>query len=195
MAWSSTGAFAMPYTSVRVRGFTLIELLMGIAILAVMLTLAAPSYGKLVGRTHGRTAHNEIDTALNLARLTAVSHVKRVVMCPSSDGQQCAATTQWQHGWLVFADLDHDGTHSADEPVIRVAQGQPAGVAILSTVGRQRVTYQPDGSASGSNVTLTICDRVAGAENATSLVINQAGRVRSAKATPSATTACLAVAG
>ena len=185
----------MQHTSIRVHGFTLIELLMGIAVLAVMLTLAAPSYGKLIGRTHGRTAHNEIDTALNLARLTAVSQVKHVVMCPSSDGQQCAATTQWQNGWLVFADLDHDGAHSADEPVIRVAQAQPAGVAILSTTGRRRVTYQPDGSASGSNVTLTICDRVAGAENATSLVINQAGRVRSARATTAAAAACLNVVG
>ena len=185
----------MRNAAIHVRGFTLIELLMGIAILAVMLTLAAPSYGKLIGRTHGRAAHDEIDTALNLARLTAVSQVKHVVVCPSTDGQQCAATTQWQHGWIVFSDLDHDGAHSADEPVIRVAQAQPAGVAILSTVGRQRVTYQADGSASGSNVTLTVCDRVAGTENATSLVINQAGRVRSAKATAAAATACLGVAG
>ena len=70
MGWSSTGAIAMPHTAICVRGFILIELLMGIAILAVMLTLAAPSYGKLIGRIHGRVAHDEIDTALNLARLT-----------------------------------------------------------------------------------------------------------------------------
>ncbi|GAA0721227.1 GspH/FimT family pseudopilin [Dokdonella soli] len=179
----------------RTRGFTLIELLMGIAILAVLLAIAAPAYGKLIGRTRGQTARSALDTALNQARLLAVDRGVHVVVCPSEDGEQCSRTTQWQHGWLVFTDLDHDGARSADEPIISVMQAQPPGVAILSTTGRLRVDYQPDGTVSGTNLTLTLCDRAAGAAAATSLVINRAGRIRRATAKPDAAAACLRTAG
>lgn len=177
------------------RGFTLIELLMTVAILAVLLALGAPAYGKLIGRTHGQTARSALNASLSQARMTAVSRSEHVVACPSEDQQTCTRTTQWHHGWLVFADLDHDRAHSADEPVITVQQALPAGVAILSTTGRLHVDYQADGSAGGTNLTLTICDRSGGAENATTLVINQAGRIRNGAASPAAAAACLRAAG
>ena len=179
----------------QIRGFTLIELLMAVAVLAVLATLAAPSYGKLIARTHTQTARSALDTTLNQARLSAVTRGAHVVVCPSDDGERCSRTTQWQHGWLAFADHNRDGMRSADEPLLGVVQAQPAGTAIVGTAGRLRVAYRPDGSATGTNQTLTICDRTAGADHATALIINQAGRVRSAAAQANAAAACLQVAG
>jgi type IV fimbrial biogenesis protein FimT len=195
MASSSTGVSAMPADARRTRGFTLIELLMSVAILAVLLTLAAPAYGRLTGRTKAQAAQQQLGTALNQARLAAVARAAHVIACPSADGERCDRTTQWHHGWLVFADLDHDGARSATEPVIAVTQAQPAGVAIVGTTGRLRVDYKPDGYASGTNLTLTICDRMAGVAAATTLVVNQAGRVRSGKPGADAAAACVRVAG
>ena len=179
----------------RQRGFTLIELLMCIAILAVLLTLAVPSYAKLTGRVQGASARSALNASLNHARLAAISRASHVIACPSADQQHCDRTTQWQHGWIVFADLDHDGTRSDREPVLSAMQAQAAGVAILGTAGRLQVDYQPDGSARGSNITLTVCDRASGASGAATLVINQAGRIRSGSASGTAATACVRVAG
>jgi type IV fimbrial biogenesis protein FimT len=185
----------MSHEASRNRGITLTELLMCIAILAVLLPLAMPSYANLIGRTHGQVARGDLDTALNLARIAAVSRGGHVIACPSSDQQQCSHTIQWQQGWIVFADLDHDGARTGDEPVLSAGQAQPAGVAILSSTGRLHVDYQPDGSAGGTNLTLTVCDRAAGAANATTLVVNQAGRIRHGVATPAAAAACMLAAG
>ena len=179
----------------RGRGFTLIELMMVLAIVAVLLMLAVPAFGKLIGRTHGNTARSQLETALNQARIAAVSRGTHVVACPSSDTSRCDRSTRWQHGWLVFADLDRDGQRNDEETVIAVTQAQPAGVAILSTAGRLKVDYRPDGSAWGSNLTLTLCDRATGIAGATTLVVNQIGRVRRGQADPAAAAICVQVAG
>ena len=185
----------MSHGTLQIRGFSLIELLMSMTLLAVLLTIASPSFATLMGRTRSQSARVALDTALNLARLSAISRGTHVVACPSVDQQQCLHGTEWHHGWLVFADLDHDGAHSANEPLIGVMQAQPSGVGIQSTTGRLHVDYQPDGSAGGTNLTLTVCDRAAGAANASTLVVNQGGRIRRGAATADAAAACLAIAG
>ena len=179
----------------RHRGFTLIELMMVLAIVAVLLMLAVPAFGKLIGSTHGNAARSQLETALNQARIAAVSRGSHVIACPSSGASRCDRSTQWQHGWLVFADPDRDGQRSDDEPVIAVTQAQPAGVAILSTAGRLKVDYRPDGSAWGSNLTLTLCARATGTAGASTVVVNQIGRVRRGQADPVAAANCLRAAG
>jgi type IV fimbrial biogenesis protein FimT len=179
----------------RNLGFTLIELLMTVAIVAILVAIAAPAYGKLLGRTQGATARGALEAALNQARIAAVGRGAHVVVCPSADGERCERTTQWQRGWIVFADSNLDGARSTDEPLLGVMQALPEGVAILSSAGRLRVGYLPDGAASGTNLTLTICDRIAGAADARTLIVSQSGRVRHAAAAPDAAAACLRVAG
>lgn len=185
----------MSHGTQQTHGFSLIELLMSMALVAVLLTIASPSFANLIGRTRSQSACVALDTALNLARISAITRGVHVVACPSADQQQCQHTTEWHHGWLVFADIDHDGARSANEPLIGVMQAQPSGVGIQSTTGRLHVDYQPDGSAGGTNLTLTLCDRAAGASNASTLVVNQNGRIRRGVATADAATACLAIAG
>ena len=181
----------MHLTPGRARGFTLIELLMCVAILAVLLTLAVPSYATLIGRSKNQAARAELTAALSLARMAAVSRGSHVIVCPSDNNDQCSSTTQWQHGWIVFVDLNHDGSRSPSDAVLAVAQAQSPSVAILGTSGRVHVDYQPDGSAVGTNQTLTVCDRVGGVRDATSIVINQAGRVRRGSPSPASAAACL----
>ena len=181
----------MPFAPRRVRGITLIELLMTLAVIAILLAAAAPAFGNLIQGGHAQSSRSALVTALNTARIFAVSKTANVVVCPSPDQQYCGHTTEWQHGWLVFLDSDRDGARGDDEELINVAGVQPDGVAIRSTAGRVRVSYRPDGSSAGSNVSLTVCDH-RGAGEATSLVINNAGRVRNGVPTTAAAAACVA---
>jgi type IV fimbrial biogenesis protein FimT len=176
----------------RIRGITLIETLMALAIVAILLATAAPAFGTLIARNGSDVSRGSIVTALETARLFAVSGSRHVVVCPSADQQYCGRTSEWQHGSIVFIDADRDGTRGADEEILSVTQAEPAGVAIVSSSGRRRVDYHPDGSSPGSNATFTICD-TRGADAAQAVVVNNAGRVRTGKATPAAANACEAI--
>jgi len=185
----------MQEASTRTRGFSLVELLVGVAVLAILLAMAAPAYARLAGRTHAATARNALHAALNHARTVAAARNAQVVVCPSEDANRCDRSTHWQQGWIAFVDLDRDYRRSADEPLLQIAQPQPADVAILGTQGRLQVAFRPDGSVTGSNATLTVCSRSTGAAAATALVINQAGRARVGKPSEEAAAACVRSAG
>jgi len=181
----------MQEASSFVRGFSLVELLTSLAVLAVVVALATPAYARLAGRTQVATARSALHSALSHARTAAAARNAHVVVCPSEDANRCDRTTHWQQGWIAFVDLDRDGGRSPDEPLLHVAQHQRAGVAILASSGRLQADFRPDGSAAGSNFTLTICSRAAGAGGATALVVNQAGRARRGTPDAAAAAACL----
>lgn len=179
----------MQTTTPNARGLTLIELLIALAVLAILSACAAPAFGNLISSTGARASRSSLVAALSTARIFAASKSAHVVVCPSADGRYCGQTTEWQHGWLVFVDADNDDRRDDAEELLAVGERQPEGTAILSTAGRTHVDYRPDGSATGSNVTFTVCDR-RGAGDATALVINNAGRVRTGKPTAAAAAAC-----
>jgi type IV fimbrial biogenesis protein FimT len=172
------------------RGFTLVELIFVIAIAAILCAISLPALGNLMQSSQSRSAHNQLITALNLARSTAVARGGEVVLCPSTDQQNCdEKSLWWQHGWIAFQDLDRNGKRNGNESVLAVAQPQP-GVAIASSTGREHVTYRVDGSATGTNLTFTLCDR-RGTAYAGTIVVSNSGRPRQGPATKAqATAAC-----
>lgn len=189
----SHGDFAMHATSPhRIRGITLIETMLALALAAILLATAAPAFGTLIARNESDVSRGTLVTALETARLLAISRNGHVVACPSADHRYCGRTTEWQHGWIVFVDTDHDGARSDGEDVLSATQGGPDGVAILTGAGRRHVDFRADGSSPGSNATFTICDH-RGASSAQAIVINNAGRVRVAKPTPAAAASCEAI--
>lgn len=176
----------------RCTGVTLIELMIVLAIIAVLSTMAAPSFSDLKQAMASRSAGGALSTSINQARISAVMHGQHVVLCPSTDLVACDRTLRWQHGWLAFVDGDADDEHDATEAVLSVNQTLEAGVAVLGSNGRYRIRFQPDGTAGGSNITLTICDR-RGAAAARTLVISNSGRLRGGVPTASQAAACAAI--
>ena len=164
------------------HGVTLIEQIMVLAIVGVLIGIATPSLHKLLMRHALQTAQVDFIAALRHARSTAVTSGKRTLFCPSTDGAHCASTTHWESGWVLGVDANHD-----NQPT---GASRTSNFLILSSTGRQLVRFQPNGSASGSNLTLLFC-QVDGQAPTLSVVVSNSGRVRGAPATAEQAASCV----
>lgn len=76
-------------THPRARGFTLLELVVTVAVLAIALGIAVPSFQGITNRNRLTSVANELVAAVQLARMEALRRNERVVVCPTTDGSAC----------------------------------------------------------------------------------------------------------
>ena len=128
------------------RGLTLIELMMAIAIAAILLALAGPSFQQAING-------NRISSGANELRAN-----RRAVLCRSVNGSACDGTNSVWGGWIIFVDLNADGTRDANEPVIKSSRFD-AQLVVTSSANiaavNERISFRADGTARGAdNLTL-----------------------------------------
>ncbi len=167
------------------QGLTLVELLLGITILAILASLGPPSFTRLVATSRQSVVESDLVHLLAMARSTALTRNRRITLCRSEDGLQCAgAARQGSRRWgggLIFVDLDQNSVVGNDETVFYVANFHTA-ATILWNRGDVLV-YQPDGTVlGGSNGTFRI--QVPNSAQEYQVVVSLIGRVRSARVTP-----------
>ena len=124
-----TPYFSRRQPTLRARGFTLIELMVTIAIAAILITLAAPSFKGLIQSNSISSSVNMFMADLRYARSEAVRRGGTVVMC-RSDSPEAANPTcgsgsgpggnGWVSGWIIFYDESGDGNRTSAEPLMRV---------------------------------------------------------------------------
>lgn len=89
------------------KGFTLLELMVTVAVLAIVMSVAVPSFVNLVNGNRLTAQSNEILAALLLARTEAIKRNESMVFCHSDDSINCTVppAAGWQ-GWLVLGVVD-----------------------------------------------------------------------------------------
>lgn len=84
------------------QAFTLVELVITVAIAAIVLGLALPSFNTQIRNNSSVALGHEFASALNFARSEAIKRGARVSICASNNGVACVGA--WTDGWLIFVD-------------------------------------------------------------------------------------------
>lgn len=135
-------------TRARQPGFTLVELLVTVAVLAVIIGLAVPSFRGVMQRNRLTTAANEFVATLQLARMEAVRRNLRAVVCPTSTGTGCGGA-DWSRV-VVFVDRNSNGAVDAAETVVKDVQvAKPdSGISVVGdavVASNHRIWFGADG--------------------------------------------------
>lgn len=172
-----------------IKGVTLVELLVGLAAMALLLTVAVPSLSAMLQNIQRSTLTNDFLADLALARMEAIRRGQRVVMCKSASGASCSASGYWDQGWLLFVDSNNNGQRENTEQLLRQQASLPTGWRLEGNKHVARyVSYHPMGNsrlASGAFQagTLTICVLTQTEVKGSEIVISGVGRPRSHKVT------------
>lgn len=161
----------------RIHGFTLIEAMISVSVSGILAGVAAPALTSFIEHQRTSAAITSLTTHMALARSAAITRNRRAVLCPSSDGSQCRADTDWSGGWMLFVDDDGNRKPDASDEILRVdLEPTSRKLRVTSTTGRQQLRYLPDGSSAGSNLTLSICNKQQ--QLLAKVIVNNMGRPR-----------------
>jgi type IV fimbrial biogenesis protein FimT len=136
----------------REAGFTLTELMVTLTIVAILMGIGVPSYKYVTNSDRVSSEINGLLGDLQFARAEAIREGQEVTVCPSSDGATCLVDgTTWNTGWVVWADLNGDGTlspvDSANNEILRVQQGFRSTDTMTSNITVPAVVFNREGFA------------------------------------------------
>lgn len=145
----------------RSGGFTLIELMVTIAIAAVLMMVAVPSFVTYQRNSEMTSFANTLLASINAARGEAMKRGRYAMVVPV-DG------VLWSSGWVAFVDVDGSRTLSATNDISVVKKEAPPTYLTVSgnntaSEAAPYIMFDPSGyaarkstSPAGPNLTLTI---------------------------------------
>ncbi|HYD60473.1 MAG TPA: GspH/FimT family pseudopilin [Noviherbaspirillum sp.] len=132
----------------RFGGFTLTELLIGVAIVSLLASIAAPSFSDLMAAQRTRAGATDLYLALAKARSEAIKRNTNVTL--SKKG------ANWQDGWEILNPTDNTIKLEDHNAVTGITITGPTSVVYLST-GRVRGTTRPSFDFSISGTSAAAC--------------------------------------
>ena len=115
---------------------------------------------------------------LRQMRQRAINESVSIVLCASSNQQQCIADSDnarnWSAGWISFVDLNGDRQRNADNEAIIYLQQAYSDSRLYFNRGR-RLSFDYNGEINQAGSFL-ICDREPTSNNRRAIIMNKVGR-------------------
>jgi len=141
----------------RVTGVTLIELLIGVAMLALLMSLAGPSFSNWIRNAQVRTVAEALQNGIRLAQSEAMARNRQTVLYLSNDAPGLGAApaaggAHWVVRWIPLPGDTVTATAPANEPFIQggAVVDAAAGVNIS---GPTALCFNPMGRRVGNAAT------------------------------------------
>lgn len=137
-------------------GFTLVETIMVVAVLAIVVAVAAPSFRDMVLSQRVKNASFDVFSSLSYARSEAITRNTTVTVTPTGGS--------WSNGWTV--------TESATGTVLRT-QNAVSGISITGPVS---VSYNGMGRLNAAATSFSLTGASLSASNLRCISIDLSGR-------------------
>ena len=138
------------------RGFTLLELITVMAVAAILMAIAIPSYMYVTSSNRIAAEVNGLLGDMQFARAEAIKEGQTITVCQSSDGATCTGATSWQNGWLVFFDVNGNHVVNTGTDAILRVQSPFSNTGSTDTFTANNavsyVTFNREGFATGAGI-------------------------------------------
>lgn len=116
-------------------GFTAIELMVTLAIAAILMAIAMPSFSGIIKNQKIQTTVSDFFAAVNLTRSEAIRRGTRVDLIPAEGG------ADWGKGWVIFVDRNGNRQPDNDEEIIFTHGPAPKDLLIESAMTDSSTQY------------------------------------------------------
>jgi type IV fimbrial biogenesis protein FimT len=157
----------------REQGLTMVELMVVLAVLAILVSLAMPSWQSFMARQKRDVLASQLTGHLALARSLAIGRGRSVAVSTLGDG--------WHSGWRVHLETQHNGQWDLDEPVLMNHSGDTQARMVGNGPLRRYVIFGSDGrpvQSNGSFLAGSIQICMPSNRGVIALVMSATGRVR-----------------
>lgn len=144
------------------QGFSLIELMVGLAVLAILIAIAVPSYRSIIAEQRVRATIADLHSAVSLARSEAIKRNRQITLAPASGG--------WLAGWGIASPV-------SGQPAI-LAHTLSSGVGIT---GPGSIAFSASGRVSVASEFEVSSDTTDSPVSVSCLTLGLDGRASSAK--------------
>jgi len=171
-------------------GYSLIELMVAVGLVAVLASVAAPSFTSAMQSSRMTSHYNSLSASLTLARSEGIKRASNVSVCAMESDEACG--TDWNKGWFVFSDNGEtvgnfdDGEEiikrvTLDDPNLMITNSARLNPGIAPPADRPFIRFGPRGASNwrGSGFFQLCDDR--GTAQSRAAIITLSGAVRKAR--------------